>query len=73
MISIILIKTEAGQAFKACDTISKIDGIVNVHVVTGPYDIVAIADSEHVSLRSLVAALHNVIGVLRTETCLKVT
>jgi len=73
MIAVILIKAEAGKAFDACERVREIDGIVNVHVVTGPYDIVAIADSEHTSLRSLVASLHDVKGVLRTETCLKVS
>jgi hypothetical protein len=73
MISIILIKTEAGMAFDACEDLRKIKGIVNAHVVTGPYDIVVIADSEHTNLRSLVASVHNVKGILRTETCLKVS
>ena len=73
MISIILIKTEAGMAFDTCEDLREIKGIVNAHVVTGPYDIVVIADSEHTSLRSLVASIHNVKGILRTETCLKVS
>jgi hypothetical protein len=73
MIAVILIKAETGKAFEACENVRKIDGIVNVHVVTGPYDIVAIADLEHSNLRSLVASVHDVKGILRTETCLKVS
>ncbi|MFW9788601.1 MAG: Lrp/AsnC ligand binding domain-containing protein [Candidatus Thorarchaeota archaeon] len=73
MIAIILIKTKAGRAFKACEAIQKIEGIVNVHVVTGPYDIIAIADSLNVSLQSILTSTHNVRGVERTETCLTIS
>lgn len=73
MISIILIKTEVGKAFRASEDLRQVKGIVNVHVVTGPYDIIAIADSEHISLGSLVASIHNIPGVQRTETCLTVS
>ena len=73
MIAIILIKTVVGKAFEASEKIRQIKGVVNVHTVTGPYDVIAIADSEHTSLRSLVASIHNISGVQRTETCLTVT
>jgi DNA-binding Lrp family transcriptional regulator len=73
LIAIVLIRTKAGRAFSACERIRKIKGVVNVHVVTGPYDIISIVDSKNVSLRSLVATIHEVNGVIRTETCLKVS
>ena len=70
MIAVVLIKTEAGDAFSACTEISKIDGVDRAHVVTGPYDLVAVIDSANVSLRSLIASIHDTRGVLRTETCI---
>ena len=72
MIAIVLIKTEAGKAFSACSEIGKIDGVERAHVVTGPYDLVAVVDSSSISLRSLVAAIHDTRGVQRTETCIAV-
>ena len=72
MIAIILIKTEAGKAFSACTDIGKITGVERAHVVTGPYDLVAVVDSSDVSLRSLVAAIHDTKGVERTQTCIAV-
>jgi DNA-binding Lrp family transcriptional regulator len=70
MIALVLIKTEAGKAFSACNEIGKIDGIERAHVVTGPYDLVAIVNSSQNSLRSLVAAIHDTKGVERTQTCI---
>ncbi|MHA1388573.1 MAG: Lrp/AsnC ligand binding domain-containing protein [Candidatus Thorarchaeota archaeon] len=70
MIAIVLIKTEAGNAFAACCEICKIDGIDRCHVVTGPYDLIAVVDSTNNSLRSLVASIHDAKGVKRTETCI---
>lgn len=72
MIAIVLIRTKAGEAFAACEDIRKVKGVVNVHVVTGPYDIISIVDSKNVSLRRIVETIHDVRGVIRTETCLKV-
>ncbi|MGY5880851.1 MAG: Lrp/AsnC ligand binding domain-containing protein [Candidatus Thorarchaeota archaeon] len=73
MIAIVLIKTEAGKAFSACSEIGKIDGVDRAHVVTGPYDLVAVVDSSDISLRCLVAAIHDTIGVERTQTCIAVS
>jgi len=73
LIAIVLIRTKVGEAFAACEDIRKIKGVVNVHVVTGPYDIISIVDSKNVSLRRIVESIHDVRGVLRTETCLKVS
>jgi len=73
MIAIVLIQTEAGKAFSACGEIGKIDGIERAHVVTGPYDLIAVADSTNCNLRCLVAAIHEVKGVQRTETCIAVS
>lgn len=73
MIAIVLIQTEAGNAFSACSEIRKIEGVDRAHVVTGPYDMVAVVDSDCVSLRCLVAAIHDAKGVKRTETCIAVS
>ncbi|MGY5859843.1 MAG: Lrp/AsnC ligand binding domain-containing protein [Candidatus Thorarchaeota archaeon] len=73
MIAIILIQTEAGNAFTTCTEIRKIDGVNRAHVVTGPYDLFAVVDSDCASLRSIVAAIHDTRGVKRTETCIAVS
>jgi len=73
MIAIILIKTETGKAFAACTEIGKLAGVDRAHVITGPYDLVAIFDSCEISLRSFVAAIHDTIGVERTQTCIAVS
>ncbi len=70
MTAIVLVKADAGKAFSACADIAKIDGVTRVHVVTGPYDLVAIIDGSDVSLRSLIAAIHDTHGVQRTQTCI---
>ncbi|MGY5872925.1 MAG: Lrp/AsnC ligand binding domain-containing protein [Candidatus Thorarchaeota archaeon] len=73
MIAIVLINTEAGSAFSACTEIDNINGVERVHVVTGPYDLVAVIDSPVISLRILIASMHEIKGVLRTETCIAVS
>jgi len=72
MIAVILIKTEAGKAFSACSEIGKLAGVDRAHVVTGPYDLVAVFDSCEISLRSIVASIHDTEGVERTQTCIAV-
>ena len=73
MIAVILIKTEPGRAFTARDAIRQIEGVESTHVVTGPYDIIIVADTKQVSLRSLVTSIHKIRGVTRTETCVSVS
>ncbi len=73
MIAIVLIQTESGKAFSACGEIGKFEGIERAHVVTGPYDLIAVADASNCNLRCLVAAIHEVHGVQRTETCIAVS
>lgn len=72
MIAVVLIKTEAGNAFSACSEIGKIEGVERCHVVTGPYDMFAIVNSND-SLRCLLASIHDTNGVQRTETCIAVS
>jgi hypothetical protein len=71
--AVILIKTEAGRAFTARDAIRLIEGVESTHVVTGPYDIIAVVDTKQISLRGLVTSLHKIRGVIRTETCVSVS
>ena len=73
MIAIVLIQTESGKAFSACGEIGQIEGIERAHVVTGPYDLIAVANGNNCNLRCLVAAIHEVQGVQRTETCIAVS
>lgn len=70
----VLINTKAGTAFQACKGLNCIEGIERAHVVTGPYDIIAIvAPQQNISLRCLLASICDVPGVKRTETCIAVS
>lgn len=69
MKAIILIKTEAGKAFSVNEKISKIDGVNLIHVVTGMYDVIALADYNTISPRGLIESIHDIDGVTSTETC----
>lgn len=68
----ILIRTHVGMVNKVKDSLKKVQGIVNVDDVSGPVDIIAIAEAE--SLRSLrkliVERIHRIEGIYRTETAI---
>ena len=73
VVVIILIKVLAKQSVAALEHIEKIKDIQHVHMVTGPYDIIAYADiPEKSGMRRLVEAIHDAPGVERTETCMAI-
>lgn len=68
-----LIQVKAGTASAAFDAIEKIRDIQHVHMVTGPYDIIAYADIPvKAGFRKLVESIHDAPGVERTETCMSI-
>ncbi len=72
----ILIKTQAGKAFEACEELTCIDGVLRAHVVTGPYDVIAVVTTHgclNNSLRYLLASIGDVPGIKKTETCIAVS
>ena len=67
----ILIQTEVGRARDVAAAISGVDGIVRVDAVTGPYDVVVLAESTNVDElgKMIVTAVQMVPGITRTLTC----
>lgn len=67
----VLIQTEVGQAAAVAIAIGAIDGITRADDVTGPYDVIAIAEAPSVDElgRMVVSRIQLVEGVTRTLTC----
>lgn len=67
----ILIQTEVGKAREVADAITGVAGVVRVDAVTGPYDVVVLAESATVDElgRMIVSRVQMVPGITRTLTC----
>lgn len=67
----ILIHTEVGKARDVAAAMRDIPGMVRVDAVTGPYDVVALAEAHTVDElgRLIVSKVQAVPGVERTVTC----
>jgi DNA-binding Lrp family transcriptional regulator len=67
----ILIQTEVGRARDVASAIQGNPGIVRVDAVTGPYDVVVLAESNTVDElgKMIVSAIQLVSGITRTLTC----
>jgi len=70
----LLIETAVGKTRDVANTLNGLPGIATVDVVTGPYDIIAIAEAEDLpTLGNLVSkGMHNVPGIVKTVSCLAV-
>ena len=65
----ILIRAHAGKMWHVRSIVDEIEGINDVHVITGPYDLVADADLQSTqSLKELLDKIHEIDGVISTET-----
>jgi DNA-binding Lrp family transcriptional regulator len=67
----VLIQTEVGKASQVTKAVSDLSGIVQVDGVTGPYDVIARADSADLDelAKQVVMPIQEVEGVTRTLTC----
>jgi DNA-binding Lrp family transcriptional regulator len=67
----ILIQTEVGKAGHVSELVGKIDGVVAVDAVTGPYDIVARAEATDLDVlaKGTVMPMQELDGITRTLTC----
>jgi len=67
----ILIQTEVGKAADVAREIADIDGVVSADDVTGPYDVIAVAEAESVDDlgRMVVSRVQLIEGITRTLTC----
>lgn len=67
----VLIQTEQGKMAEAAEYLKKIDGVEEVDVVTGPYDVIAhiVADEMDAIGKLVVSEVQTASGVVRTLTC----
>jgi DNA-binding Lrp family transcriptional regulator len=68
----ILVQTEVGRAGSSvADEISRISGVLEADNVTGPYDVVVVAESENLEglNRGVLSRIQAVTGITRTLTC----
>ncbi|MDP9328782.1 MAG: Lrp/AsnC ligand binding domain-containing protein [Actinomycetota bacterium] len=67
----VLIQTEVGKASQVTNAVRDLEGIVQVDGVTGPYDVIARADSADLDelAKKVVMPIQEVEGVTRTLTC----
>lgn len=71
----ILIETAVGKTRDVVDALSKVDGLVAVDVVTGPYDIIAVLEATDLNSvgEAVTNYVHTIVGIVRTVTCLAVS
>lgn len=67
----VLIQTEVGKAAQVADEVSKIEGVTNADIVTGPYDVImrASANSMDELGKVIVSRVQLIDGITRTLTC----
>jgi DNA-binding Lrp family transcriptional regulator len=67
----ILIQTEVGKAASVAEAVGAIDGVVSSEDVTGPYDVIARAESDTVDGlgKMVVSKVQMIDGITRTLTC----
>ena len=66
----ILIDTSPGKAKEVAARLRQLDGVGTAHAVTGPHDIIAVAEAGDVEDLSelIVRKIQSVAGVTRTQT-----
>ena len=67
----IMIQTEVGKAAQVTERVRGISGVVAVDPVTGPYDVIARAESEDLDglAKGTVMPMQELDGITRTLTC----
>lgn len=67
----VLIQTEVGKAAQVADEVGAIQGVVSADDVTGPYDVIARAESGSVDElgKMVVSRIQMIDGITRTLTC----
>ena len=67
----ILIQTDVGKAAEVASEIAQVKGVTLAEDVTGPYDVIARAESDDVDQlgRMVVSKVQLIPGITRTLTC----
>ena len=70
----VLIETAVGKTREVVAKIKQLKGVKSVDPVTGPYDVIAIVESESLNdIGDLVTGkIHPIGGISRTVTCLSI-
>ncbi len=70
----ILVETAAGNISSVVTALKSLPGLVSVDGVTGPYDIIAVMETEDLGSvgNTLTEHVHTISGVVRTLTCLAI-
>ena len=68
----VLIETQVGKTKQVVEAIRNIQGVVSVNLVTGPYDAIAVIQTETLNNFEdlVVGKLHLLAGISRTVTCI---
>jgi DNA-binding Lrp family transcriptional regulator len=67
----ILIQNEVGASREVARDVSQIKGVASADAVTGPYDVIALAEAGNIDelARLVVGKVQAIAGVTRTLTC----
>jgi len=67
----VLIQTEQGKMAQVAEKVQEIEGVDDVDVVAGPYDVIAHLSAEEIDAigKLIVSEVQTVPGVIRTLTC----
>ena len=70
----VLIETAVGKNIEVIDYLKKLKGIYSVDTLTGPYDIIVVADTKNLNDISelVVSKVHEMPHITRTVTCLSI-
>ncbi len=70
----LLIEAAVGKTREVADILHSLNGISNVDVVTGPYDIIATIEADDMAIVGGIVTekIHTIEGVVRTVTCVAV-
>ena len=70
----VLIETAVGRSKEVAVALDKLEGVKSVDAVTGPYDIIVIAEGATLNeIGDLVTGkIHPISGIVRTVTCLAI-
>ena len=68
----VLVEAQVGRTKEVVEAIGRLQGVVSVDSVTGPYDAIAVIQAETTNDigRLIVEKLHHVVGISRVVTCL---
>ena len=67
----VLIQTEVGKSVNVAREVAKIEGVVAADDVTGPYDVIVVAEAPSMDTlgKLVVSDVQSVAGIVRTTTC----